>query len=182
MHSFLKAEWKTILALILFGGALYGWFYFDAVKKAEKAAAPYEYTCIQAGKSLMDYQLGTDLSTLEHRLGDFQSSRDEALNTVRYARNDGLIALNFRADKLASIEYWPNPDVPMPNCEADIAEFTKTHQPTSESIPANDQTWIIYKGLVAIESIPQKTSDEAPSDSVISEKPAKIGWIVTNRE
>ncbi|MBO4350690.1 MAG: hypothetical protein J6A01_07090 [Proteobacteria bacterium] len=181
MHSFFKAEWKTILALVVFGGALYGWFYFDAVKKAEKAAAPYEYTCIQAGKALMDYHLGTDLKTLEPQLKDFQSSRDDALHTVRYTRNDGLIALNFRADKLASIEYWPNSDIPMPNCEADIAEFTKTNKPTSESIPANNQNWLIYSGLVAIESVSQKTEDELPSESAEPQTPQKIGWIVMNQ-
>ncbi len=180
MHSFFKAEWKTILALTLFGGALYGWFYFDAVKKAEKAAAPYEYTCIQAGKALMDYQLGTNLKTLEPQLLDFQSSRDEALNTIRYTRNDGLIALNFRAEKLSSIEYWPNPAISMPSCEADIAEFTKTHKSTSEAIAANDQNWIIYPGLVAIESTKANTNDDTSLEASNDTKPEKIGWIVMN--
>ena len=85
MHSFIKAEWKTILTLIILGGALYGWFYLDAIKRAEEAAAPYEYTCIRAGKGLLDYELGTPLSTLEPQLNAFQQTRDDALQVIRYS-------------------------------------------------------------------------------------------------
>ena len=68
----------------------------------------------------------------------------------------------------------------MPSCEADIAEFTKNHKPTSEPISANDQTWIIYPGLVAIESISQGEEAETPSKSAEPQTPKTIGWIVMN--
>ena len=182
MHSFLKAEWKTLLLVFVFGGVLYGWFYHQEVQKAEKAAAPYEYKCIKAGVGLLEYQLGTSLNELAPQLGDFKSTADEALNTVRYVRNDGMIALNFTADRLASAEYWPTDDLSIPSCDIDVVVFAKQNAPVSESISANDQKWIIYDGVVAVESDPQsKMLENEEGTEFTNEKPKKLGWIMTGK-
>ena len=182
MHSFIKAEWKTILSVFVFCGILYGWFYHKEVQKAEMAAAPYEFTCIRAGVGLLGYQLGTPLAELAPQLGDFKPTPDEALHAVRYERNDGVIALNFAADRLASVEYWPKGDASIPRCDIDSAVFTKQNAPTAGPIVANEQRWIRYDGLVAVEDNPNPTAAENEDvTEAESQKPQKIGWIVVGK-
>ena len=72
MHSFLKAEWGTIVAVFLFVGLIYGYFYYKEVSRQNEKTDRYVMQCIHPGKGLLDYKLNTSVS--EINLQDFEKS------------------------------------------------------------------------------------------------------------
>ena len=112
MHSFLKAEWKTILGVFVFCGSIFAWFYVQELRKAEAEAAPYQYECLRAGDGILDYRLGMTFDELSGGIKDFTRTEDAVLGVSRYARADGALALNFRNNQVVSIEYYPDKTLP----------------------------------------------------------------------
>ncbi|MBQ9243423.1 MAG: hypothetical protein IJ165_09395 [Proteobacteria bacterium] len=173
MHSFLKAEWKTILAVILFCGAIFGWFYHDEVEKERIQNTPYTFECLRAGSGLLDYALGTPLKSIEQKLQSegFSRSQDSLLSLTRYERPDGAVALNFRDDALSAIEFYPKKTENIPSCANDIVNWKATARPVAQEIVSNDTKFIIYEGLVEMQQ----------SDPISDGSEAKFhdhGWLV----
>ena len=176
MHSFLKAEWKTMLAVVVFCGAIYGWFYHAEVEKARALDAPYVFECLRAGDGFLDYKLGTPLQALEPQLQSdgFARSRDELFNVTRYARPDGAVALSFRDDKLAAIEFYPEKTENNPSCTSDIVKWRASQRPVAQEIVANDRQFVIYDGLVEIKQSDPVSGEDKPTYH-------DFGWLVLAR-
>lgn len=171
MHSFLKAEWKTILIVFVFCGAIYGWFYHDEVVKARELDAPYVYECLRAGDGFLDYALGTPLQTLEPQLQGFTQTRDDLFDVTRYTRPDGAVVLAFRSDKLTAIEFYPKKTENNPSCTSDIVKWRASQRPIAEEIVADGRQFVIYEGLVEIKESEPVSGNDTP---VYHE----LGWLV----
>lgn len=169
MHSFLKAEWKTILGVIIFCGAIFAWFYVQEMRKAEAAAAPYEYECLRAGDGILDYRLGMTFDELSDTIRDYTQTEDTVLGVSRYERSDGALALNFRDNRVVSIEFYPDKTEPDSRCISDAKIWKSTSKDVAEPIPAGNRVHIIYEGLILIQ-------EQQPDDEKKEKK--DIGWIV----
>lgn len=176
MHSFLVAEWKTMVAIAVFCGGIFAWFYVDECQKEAKKDAPHVYTCLGAGAFLKNYHLGSPLEVLAHDLDGFQKTQDEALHLVRYARQDGAIALNFRNQKLTAIEYYPKFDDDKRACLDDIDAFKQAAQPVAQSIRAGHRVDVIYDGLIHVQEREDSETEEG-ADTLTD-----VGWIVKAKE
>lgn len=170
MYTFLKAEWKTIVTLIIFCGAIFTWFYIDEIRKEELKTKPYEYECLKSGEGLLSYQLGTHLNALQSQITDFKRTEDKPLNIVRYEQPDGAIALNFRQDILVSIEFYPQKTDEIEACASDAAEWQNTQKLIAEPIKAIQYQDFIYEGMVMV----------MESSSFSSENPELTlhGWVI----
>ena len=188
MHSFFKAEWKTIVAVILFCGAIFGWFYHDEIVKSRQNTEEYTMTCMVPGQSFQNYQLNTPISDLN--LEGFTKTTDEILQTESYKNAEGSLILNFRNGKLSSIEYYfPTDDKTAP-CYADMKYWVSNHNEVAESLTENQRTHRIYEGFVLIQDTiesPQNTeSTENTEDSEDSEEEESktivktTGFIILN--
>lgn len=173
MHSFLKAEWKTILAVFLFCGAIFGWFYHDELEKERRENAPYVYECLRVGDGLLEYKLGTPRQALEPQLQaqNFTRTEDAPLHITRYERPDGAIALSFRDDTLAAIEFYPKKTENNPSCANDIVNLRSSIPMVASPIITDNTALIIYDGLVEIRQSEPISGDKAPEYH-------DYGWIV----
>lgn len=169
MYTFLKAEWKTITALVIFCGIIYAWFYAEEVRKEENKNKPYVFECLRAGKGILEYELGTPLDALTSKLQTFKRTEDPSLNLVRYERPDGAIALNFRFQKLASVEFYPDKTEELAACTADADQFLKTNKIAAEPIQTAEYQLMIYEGMNQILKMPDHTTQDA--------QPQPYGWI-----
>ena len=159
MHDFLVAEWKTLLAVLLFCGCIFAWFYADEVKKAQNDNSQYQMTCIRPGESILDYKLGTPISQID--LTDFIPSSNANLHVTQYRKNnDSSVTLSFRDDKLITVEVdLQNPDF-SDTCREDLKFFKKKQSPVAQSIPVGDTTDNIYEGLVLVTKTTPSDDDD----------------------
>ena len=178
MHDFLRNEWKTILIVTIFCAIIYGWFYVQDREKKAEAQKPYAYTCFRPGRSLAQYALGTQKSDVE--LAAFAPSPSQAsdFGVESWTSSNGDIVLNFRRDKLATIEFFPSLyDDETGACQRDIDEFLKSYSPIAQSIPVENRTNTAYYGAVYIE----RRKQDAP-DAPIADPPSRTqpnSWLIT---
>ncbi len=183
MYSFLKAEWKTIVGVIIFCGLIFCWFYYQEVQKIKNAEAPYQFECIRAGKGLFDYNLGTPYSELNSKLDGFSLSEDKSLNILRYESPDHTTILNFRKNTLASIEYSPDMTQLDERCVSDRKQLAN-NSPVSESIKVGNRIHSIYNGYIVVKEEVEDTSNDDTSDDPNDDNEVKsttshvIGWII----
>ena len=188
MHSFFKAEWKTIVAVVLFCGAIFGWFYHDEIVKSRPDPEAYTMTCMEPGHSFQNYQLNTPVSALN--LEGFTKTTDEILHTETYKHAEGSLILNFRDGKLSSIEYYFPTDDKTEPCYADMKYWVSNHQEVAESLTENKRTHRIFEGIVLIQDTiapPENTESSAnssSSDDSEDEEPSTniktTGFIILN--
>lgn len=169
MYTFLKAEWKTIVVLLIFCGGIYAWFYAEEVRKEELKNKPYTFECLRSGEGILSYKLGTSVSALQAEIQGFQRTEDAPLGLVRYERPDGAFILNFRHDILVSVEFYPEKTESIAACVSDIAKWKDTYRMIAEPIQTEDLENTIYEGMVQIQRVTK--SDE---NTVIKEP---YGWI-----
>ena len=165
MHSFLKAEWKTIVGMILFCGAIFGWFYHDEIVKSQQKNAEYAMKCMVPGQSFRQYQLNTPASALN--LDGFVKSTDDVLHIDSYKSQDGTTILNIRDGKLTSIEYYFPTDDEEEDCHADVKYWTSRNSQVAEPLTENKRSHLIYEGLILIRDTVESpaSEDENASDS-----------------
>lgn len=180
MNSFLKAEWKTIVAVTLFCGAIFGWFYYQETLNIEAEEASYEYTCIFAGEGLLSDKLGMTYDELAPKLSGFLKSEDKTIDTTSFESPDHIITYHFRQNRLASIEYYPDMNNLDEACAADFEQFKKTHSQKSAPILSQDKKTIAYEGLVIVQGKIKNTNETESSfnndDNEV--KLRDIGWII----
>jgi hypothetical protein len=184
-NDFFKAEWKTILVTILFGGAIFGWFYHDEIVKSQQKTEEYVMTCMHPGVSFKEYALNTPVQSL--KLDGFQKTTDDVLKTEIYKNSDNSIVLNVRSGKLASVEYYFADENAEDTCYKDMKYWTEKYSEVAENLPEGDRTHHIYQGLVLIQdTIPSQQpepdtdalsedADEAPSTTT-----KDVGVIILN--
>lgn len=180
MHSFLKAEWKTIVTVTLFCSAIFGWFYYQETLKEEVKDAPYEFTCIFAGNGLFNDKLGMSYDELAPKLSGFSQSEDKAIGTAQFESPDHVIIYHFRQNRLTSIEYYPDMEHLDDNCAADFDQIKKTKSQIAEPISYQNRTNHIYEGIVIVKENIEQTdgSNSDLNDSSNEVKSQDIGWII----
>lgn len=150
MLEFFRTEWKTILCVFLFCGAVFSWFYADELQKRNvEVAAPYQYTCMIPGESLLGYKLGTAAESLD--LSDFAETADDAIHVKRYTSRDGSSILSFRDNILSSIAVRGERLEKTPDCKRDEDHFMQSSKIVSQDIPVAQHTNLIYSGVVRVE-------------------------------
>ncbi len=176
MNSFLKAEWKTMVSVVVFCGAIFSWFYVKELKLEKEKNAEYVYECIVAGTSILDYKLGAKLSDLNDRITDFKMTKDDGLNISRYESPDGGVVLNFRKDVLSAIEYYPEKMPFNSKCVTDAATWKQKKAPVRQSIVSDKTVYVVYAGLTLVQENQSISSDidKAPDYK-------DVGWIVTSK-
>ena len=164
MRDFIVAEWKTLLAVIIFCGGIFAWFYHDELQNAaQEQKDEYQMTCLHPGQSVMDYAIGTPSS--QYDLSRFERSNDDTFGISTYTRDDGAVTLTFRDDKLVSAEILVGAGVLPIDCLNDYHHYKTTEQPEAESISYGDTTDAIYKGLVVVTQNPDENDDKLKSKS-----------------
>lgn len=176
MNSFLKAEWKTIVSVVVFCGAIFSWFYAKELKIEKEKNAEYVYECLVAGKSILDYKLGAELSDMGERIKDFKMTQKDGLDISRYESSDGGVILNFRKDILASVEYYPEKTQVNSKCVLDATTWKQKVAPVRQTIVSDKTAYVIYNGLTLVQENQSISSnvDEAPDYK-------DVGWIVTSK-
>lgn len=177
MNSFLKAEWKTIVGIIVFCGAIFGWFYYQELVKLQEDNTKYQFTCLHAGTGFRDFNLGTSYSQNAQALTGYKKTEDSALHLAKYESPDGTTILTFRNDKLAAIEFYPLPEHHDDACEKDFTEFSKKSGMINAPIRHDDRIDFSYNGLISVKKV--KLSNES-ADPVQNSKEEyeDIGWII----
>ena len=166
MHDFIVAEWKTLLAVLLFCGCIFGWFYADEIEKAKNDNKQYQMTCIQPGESILGYKIGTPISQID--LSGFMPFDNADLHVTQFRPKDNSdIVLTFRDNKLVTIELTlDNPDF-SETCREDLKYFKKKNSPVAQSIAVGDTTDNIYEGLVLVTKTTATADDDDASKSVV---------------
>lgn len=190
MHDFLKSEWKTILIVLIFCSAIYSWFYTDETKRRQEKSKPYEYTCFMAGKGFQNYLLGDDLTTVD--LSSFERTESDAPWVQSYRRKTDGTILNFRKNKLVSIEFYPQKlDNRDHACIQDIEQWTTAQNQAAQTIERGMRKNIPYNGAIHIVSAaPQAAHGEAkilPSndtntDAAKHENAQTESWLIIASE
>ena len=156
MHDFIVAEWKTLLAVFLFCGCIFGWFYADEIEKAKEDTKQYQMACIRPGESVLGYKLGSSSSQFD--LSGFTASDVNLPNTRQYRNSDNTITLTFRDDKLVAAQISLDAPDFSDACKEDLKHFKKTASTVAQAIPFDQSTDNIYEGLVVV------TQTTAPTD------------------
>lgn len=158
MLEFFRTEWKTILCVFLFCGAVFSWFYVDELKRRdETVAAPYQYSCLIPGSSLLGYKLGNPAESFD--LSDFAEAADDAIHVKRYTSRDGSCILSFRDHILSSVSVRDERLEKEPDCKRDEDHFIQSSRTVSQDIPVAQHTNLIYSGVVRVE--PNQTDGAA---------------------
>ncbi|MBQ9395323.1 MAG: hypothetical protein IJU23_07370 [Proteobacteria bacterium] len=177
MNSFLKAEWKTIVGIIVFGGAIFGWFYYQEILKLQVEDAKYQFTCLHAGTGFRDFNLGTSYKDNAAALTNYKKTDDNLLNLTKYESPDGTTILTFRNDKLSAIEFYPLPDNHDEACKNDFTEFSKKNQMINAPIRHDDRIDFSYDGLISVKKA-KIQPDSADPTKTAKEELEEIGWII----
>lgn len=151
MHDFFRNEWKTILIVTIFCAAIYSWFYVQDSEKKAEANSPYVYTCFRPGAALGQFVLGTPKSDVDLSAFAMNPAASGDFGVESWASAKGDITLNFRNEKLASIEFFPSRyggDIDA--CKRDIEEFKKNSSPIAQPIPVENRTNIMFAGAVYV--------------------------------
>lgn len=151
MQDFLRNEWKTIFIVTIFCAAIYSWFYVQDSKKKAEANSPYAYTCFRPGAALGQFVLGTPKSDVDLSAFAMNPAASGDFGVESWASAKGDITLNFRHEKLASIEFFPSRyggDIDA--CKRDIEEFKKKNSPIAQPIPVENRTNVMFAGAVYV--------------------------------
>lgn len=177
MNSFIKAEWKTIVGIVVFGGVIFGWFYYQELLKLQDENVNYQFTCLHAGTGLKNFSLGTSYAANADALSGYQKTDDNLLDLVKYESQDHSTILTFRRDKLAAVEYYPQSDSDNEICRKDFAEFSKRNKPISEPIRYDERIDVSYDGLVLVQKVKASAASLNPLKNK-KEEYEDIGWII----
>ena len=176
MHSFLVAEWKTIVAVIVFCGGIFAWFYHEELRREAEENAPYPYTCLGAGEHFREYLLGTPMAELQGAVAGFARTRDDGLDVDRFESPDGAYSLNFRHGRLAAIEYYPEKDGNA-ECAADAEHFKSKASTVAQAIPVGGHIDQIYDGMILVQERENRQTDEG-EETVYRD----VGWVIIPRK
>ena len=150
MLEFFRTEWKTILCVFLFCGAVFSWFYVDELeKRGEAETTTYQYTCLIPGSALLGYKLGTSAEAFD--LSDFAETADDVIHVKRYTSRDGSCILSFRDNILSSVAVRGERLEKEPDCKRDEDHFIQSSRTVSQAIPVSQHTNLIYSGVVRVE-------------------------------
>ncbi len=175
MHAFLVAEWKTIVAVFVFCGAIFLWFYVEELQREEQENAPYPYTCLGAGDHVQKYKLGTPELVLAGELAGFMESREEDLGVVRYEKPP--YSLTFRDGVLSAIGYFPGENADA-TCTEDAEQWKKSASIVAEPIRVSSRVDNIYNGMIQVQE--RETSTGEDGEEVITYR--DVGWIVIPKQ
>ncbi len=169
MHDFIVAEWKTLLAVCLFCGCIFGWFYADEIEKAKEDTKQYQMSCIRPGESVLDYKLGTPRAQFD--LSAFTASDSGLPNTTLYQNSDNTTILAFRDDMLVAAQISLDAPDFSDACKDDLKHFKKTASAVAQAIPFEQSTDNIYEGLIVVtQTIPAASDDEGEDASKTATK------------
>lgn len=173
MHDFLVAEWKTLVAVVLFCGCIFGWFYADEVEKSKIDNAQYQMKCIRPGESVLGYKLGTPVSQLD--LAGFTATNGGLENTTQYHSSDDGIVLTFRNDILVAAQIAiDHPDF-SDSCKEDLKHFKKSTSTVAQAIPFEKSTDNIYEGLVVVtQTTPASDNEDEDTSKTATNKDASV--------
>ena len=164
MKDFIIAEYKTIILVLLFCGGIFMWFYNRELskEKAKAEAKAWVYTCLEPGKRVGDFTLGSPAPALDDR---WEVVRDVLPGMTVWRQSQGGIVLNVSPDNtIRTIELYPD-EANYDACNADFEAGIKGKSPTS-SIKVDGTLYIRYAGIQSVSRL-------------VEEEQKVVGWIVT---
>ena len=165
MKDFLIAEYKTIILVLLFCGGIFFWFYERELAKdqAKEEAKAWVYTCMEPGKRVGDYTLGTQAPPLDEH---WEKVTNVIPGMTVWRHDLGDIVLNVAPDNtIRTIELYPDEER-YEACNADFEAGTKGSSPTV-SIKVDGTLYIRYSGIQSVSRL-------------VEEQQKVVGWIVTS--
>ncbi len=165
MKDFLIAEYKTIILVLLFCGGIFLWFYERELAKdqAKKEAKVWVYTCMEPGKRVGDYTLGTQAPQQDNT---WEIVHDAVPGLTVWRHTNDNIVLNVAPDNtIRTIEFYPDEER-YDACNADFEAGTKGKSPSS-SIKVDGTLYIRYSGIQSVSRL-------------VEEQQKVVGWIVTS--